>query len=228
MNYFVDRIHRLPRIWSNRELKKFAHLFKGDIVNVSAWKDIDKEGQHYRDYFSNASSYTITNYEAESRGFQGYENEHFLDLEDALPENLYRRFDVVFNHTTLEHIFHVNTAFKNLCDMSHDIVILILPFLQQYHSTYGDYWRFTPLAIKQLFATNDYSLLYQSFNSHKQASIYTFSIASRQPEKWQELFDFTFTVQDPLGKGHEPYVGYHAIPNSRHRVRSLIKRLTKL
>ncbi len=26
----IDRVHRLPRIWSNNELERFAHLFRGD------------------------------------------------------------------------------------------------------------------------------------------------------------------------------------------------------
>ena len=75
MNLFVDRIHRIPRIWSNQELKKFSHLFKGDVVNVSGWRDIDKEGLHYKDYFRNAKNYTITNFKADMRGYQGFKNE---------------------------------------------------------------------------------------------------------------------------------------------------------
>ncbi len=223
MKIFVDRIHRLPRIWSNRELEKFAHLFGGDVVNVSGWKDIDKEGRHYKDYFSKAGSYTITNYKSEARGFQGYSNEIFLDLEKDLPSDLYRRFDVVFNHTTLEHIYSVQKAFSNLCNLSRDIVILVLPFLQQYHSTFGDYWRFTPLAIKRMFEDNGYALLYQSFNSHKRSSVYTFTIASRNPEKWKGRFEWSFSCIDPHARGSEPYIGCHAIPNWGNRLRRFFR-----
>jgi len=224
MKIFVDRIHRLPRIWSNRELEKFAHLFGGDVVNVSGWKDIDKEGGHYKDYFSKASSYTITNYKSEARGFQGYSNEIFLDLEKDLSSDLYQRFDVVFNHTTLEHIYSVQKAFSNLCNLSRDIVILVLPFLQQYHSTFGDYWRFTPLAVKRMFEDNGFTLLYQSFNGHKRSSVYTFTIASRNPEKWKDRFDWSFSYVDPNGRGSEPFIGCHAIPNWGNKLRRLFKR----
>ncbi|MHB8536360.1 MAG: hypothetical protein ACYDBW_13085 [Sulfuricaulis sp.] len=224
MKLFVDRIHRLPRIWSNRELEKFAHVFGGDIVNVSGWQDIDKEGRHYKDYFINAKSYTITNFKSEARGFQGYDNEIFLDLELDLPANLHRRFDLVFNHTTLEHIYSVHKAFSNLCDLSRDTVILILPFLQQYHSTYGDYWRFTPLAIKKMFEDKGFTLLYQSFNSHKRSSVYTFTIASRTPEKWRDRFEWSFSCVDTKGGGSEPYIGCRAIPNWGNRLRRLFKR----
>ena len=50
---FKYRILRLTRIWSNQELRKFSHLFRGKVINVSGWKDCDKEGHIYRDYFSN-------------------------------------------------------------------------------------------------------------------------------------------------------------------------------
>lgn len=213
MNLLVDRIYRLPRIWSNKELKKFAHLFKGNIANVSAWQDFDKEGKKYRDYFVNANSYTITNYKTEARGYQGYKNEIFLNLEKKLPQDLIRRFDTVFNHTTLEHVYNVKKAFSNLCELSNDIVILVVPFMQQYHADYGDYWRFTPLLIKKMFAENSYDVIYQSFNNNIMSSVYTFTIASRSPDKWKEFFDWEFSYKDPKGKGPEPYIGCRAIPS---------------
>ncbi|MFP4348314.1 MAG: hypothetical protein ACOC23_02510 [Thermodesulfobacteriota bacterium] len=228
MIFFKDRIHRLPRVWTNRELKKFAHFFHGEIANVSGWKDIDKEGKRYRDYFINASAYTITNYKTDKRGFQGFKNEVFLDLEKTLPESLYQKFDVVFNHTTLEHIYNIKKAFQNLCNLSKDIVIIVVPFLQQYHSDYGDYWRFTPLAIQRMFRDNDFELLYQSFNSNKKTSVYIFTIASRNPEKWKDKFDWSFTCRDPKGKGVEPFIGCNAIPNTAHKYYRFFSRLMKL
>ena len=68
----VDRKFRLPRIWSNNELKKIAPLFEGDVVNVSGWQDKDKEGDEYKNYFKNKKSYTITNYKTEAMGFSGH------------------------------------------------------------------------------------------------------------------------------------------------------------
>ena len=225
MRLFIDRVHRLPRMWANRELEKCAHLFHGDVVNVSGWTDIDKEGRKYREYFFNSKSYTITNYKAEDRGFQGEEGELFLDLEKTLPTDLDRGFDVVFNHTTLEHIYDVQTAFSNLCSMSRDVVIVILPFLQQYHADYGDYWRFSPLAIKRMFEDNGFCLVYQSFNSHRASSVYTFSVASRNPEKWSGYFDWSFTVVDPRGRGPEPFIGCRAIGNWRNKVASVFNKI---
>lgn len=221
---FVDRVHRLPRLWSNRELKQVAHLFEGDIVNVSAWKDQDKEGGFYKDYFSNASSYSITNYKAEANGLQNKNHETYLDLENELPDYLESSFDVVFNHTTLEHVFEVRKSFSNLCLMSRDVVITVLPFMQQYHAHYGDFWRFSPELVKRLFAENGFELVYQSFNNHKAASVYLFSIASKKPEQWSKHFpDWVYTCKDARTILQEPYAGCHAIPNRVFRLWLRIK-----
>src|SRR5262245_10738440 len=104
----VDRKFRVPRIWSNAELRKICSLVDGAVVNVSGWKDEDKQGGHYRDYFPRATSYSISNWRADARGFQGdIANEFFLDLEEPLEPSLKRKFDVVFNHTVLEHVFSI-------------------------------------------------------------------------------------------------------------------------
>ncbi len=180
-----DRKFRLPRKWSNRELKKFAPLFRGKIINVSAWKDQDKEGRRYKDYFKNASEYWISNYYSEFRGFQGnLEKEIFLDLAVPLPVELENQFDVVFNHTTLEHIFDIFTAFRNLCRLTKDILIIVVPFLQEQHENFGDYWRFTPTALRELMHRNNLEMIYINFNDADNTSIYLFAIGSKSPEKW--------------------------------------------
>jgi len=216
MKYFVDRKFELPRIWSNDELKKVAHLFTGDVLNASAWKDDDKQGVKYKDYFRNARSYTMSNFKSEVRGYQGSENEFFLDLSKELDQDLIGKFDIVFNHTTLEHIYEVKKAFKNLCLLSKDIVIIVVPFLQQMHSDYGDYWRFSPLGIKKLFEENGLSLQYLSFNNHKNTSVYVFAIASKSPEKWEGRIDNSFSIgcKNVFLDTCESYVGCRSISNS--------------
>jgi hypothetical protein len=212
---FPDRKYRVPRLWSNAKLRKFAPLFTGDIVNVSAWTDSDKEGKKYRHYFCNASSYHLTNYLPETCGLQGYPNEIFLDLTEKLAPEHERSFDVVFNHTTLEHIFEVQTAFENLCRISRDIVILVVPFLQPMHSSYGDYWRFTPQTIKRLFAKHGYNILHLSANDHKHTSVYLFCIASRQPEKWKNKipYNFDYTCRPSCFSSKNSMTGCRAVTN---------------
>lgn len=187
----VDRKFRLPRIWSNQELKKVAHLFDGKVINVSAGEDIDKQGKTYNQYFINASEFWLSNYSPGSfRGYEGRSNEHLIDLEKPLNEDLKGEFDVVFNHTTLEHIFDVFTAFRNLCDLSKDVVILVVPFAQEQHEAkdFFDYWRFTPTCLRELFKRNGFSVVYESSNNDFNAGTYLFTIASRKPEKWSEKF----------------------------------------
>lgn len=210
------RTHRIPRIWSNQELSKFGQLFTGDIVNVSAWKDEDKEGRRYADYFPNKSSYTLTNFDPDKRGFQGLPGEIFLNLEQPLPEDLVDRFDVVFNHTTLEHVYGFQTAFRNLCRMSRDAVVIVVPFVQQMHGHYGDFWRFSPEAVVRMFGEQELSVAYLSFNNHPRASVYVFAIAVRDKEKWQQHFPFTVDLVDPKFKHlNEPFAGCNAITDSR-------------
>ena len=178
----------VPRRWSNAELRRFAPLFGGAAVNVSAWEDRDKEGDFYRNYFRSASSWSITNFGTEQGTLQGADNEIFLDLEAALPADLSRKFATVFNHTTLEHIWDFRRAFRNLCAMSSDIVIIVLPWLQPQHADYGDYWRFSPQSTIRLFEEEGFEPLYLSWTQEPNAAVYIFAIASRQPGKWHTHF----------------------------------------
>ena len=222
----MDRIHALPRIWSNAELRRFAHLFRGDIVNVSAWRDEDKEGGTYARYFRNAASYRKTNYLPEQRGHQGTADEIFLDLAAALPPDLDRGFDVVFNHTTLEHVFDFRKAFANLCRMSRDAVILVVPWMQQMHSQYGDYWRFSPLAIDRLFTEEGFRTAYLSFNRQPRTSVYVFAIATLHPDRWRDDFDFKVEFADPDAAyvTKEPFAGCNVImPPVLRRLKRRVK-----
>lgn len=218
MGFLSDRISRVPRRWSNDELRKIAPWFEGDVVNVSGWKDSDKQGAHYRDYFSKARSYSITNYRAEARGFQGQPGEIFLDLSGQLPSELAGKFDVVFNHTVLEHIYECRVAFANLAKMSRDIVIVVVPFVQQFHSTYGDFWRFTPLTMQRLYEDNGMSMLRCTFNEHWMSSVYLFAVGTKHPDRWRDRFEGGTAVT--TGPDGSP-VGGHVIP---HALRSLFSR----
>lgn len=184
MHPLTDRKYLLARYWSNRELRRVAPKLAGDVVNVSGWDDRDKQGGHYEQYFSAATSYHRTNYGG-FRGFQGDSGEIKLDLTEDLPEELHGRFDVVFNHTVLEHIFDVNKAFANLCRMSRDAVVIVVPFSQVQHESesYGDYWRFTPTCLRRLFEVNGMEVIYESESPHRDAAIYLLFVASRQPER---------------------------------------------
>ncbi len=174
------------RAWSNVELKKFCNFFGGDIVNISGWEDKDKQGGHYKDYFPKKTSYTVSNYTpSHSKNDQ---TEIILDLEKPLDKKLKRKFDVVFSHTNLEHIFDAFTAFKNHCEMSKDIVIVIVPFIQQQHETeeFKDYWRYTPSCLRELFKRNGLGTIYEAFNDEPNTVNYLLFVGSRNPKKWKK------------------------------------------
>ncbi len=180
------------RNWSNYELARFGHLFKGDIVNVSGWLDSDRSGsgKKYIEYFPNHASYSITNYPG-ARGLEESPKSIPLDLEQKTPLELNNRFDVAFNHTTLEHIFDVTTAIKSLACLSRDIIILVVPFIQPQHyddGSYGDYWRFTPMLLDRLFGMRGFKTVYVSANEQNWFPVYIFYIASRYPERWTAKF----------------------------------------
>lgn len=174
-------------MWSNQELRRLAPLCSGVVANVSAGDDVDKEGAVYRDYFKQSDEYWLTNYAARDyRGFKDRPNEIALDLTAPLRADLHGRFDVVFNHTTLEHVFDVFTAFDNLCLMTRDLVILVVPFCQVQHENegYEDFWRFTPTCLRALFQRQNLSVVYEAANSDFNAAVYILMVASRQPERW--------------------------------------------
>ena len=215
----LDRKFRLPRIWSNKILEKYSHRFTGEIINISGWKDEDKEGRKYSEYFSNASSYTISNFKGE-RGLSGLNNEVFLDLESDMIKNYKNRFDVCFNHTTLEHIYNFQKAFDNICLMSRDIVILVLPFAQMVHETdsFGDYWRFTPTAINRMFHENKMGILLSAYNNNCNSGLYTITIASKKPDKWKNIISF---------RENENILGYRIGLRVHQRIKTFFKRIAK-
>ena len=211
----TDRKFRLARHWSNRELRRIAPLFAGDIVNVSAGENVDKEGSTYDLYFTNRHSFCLTNYAPGAfRGFQGREHEFLVDLSQNLPAELEGRFDVALNHTVLEHVFDVRLAFRNLCRLSRDVVIVVVPFAQVQHGSSGDedYWRLCPAGLRQLFRENNLEVIYEACNTDENAAIYLFFVGSRHPDRWREHMP----PYQPVAAAGD-WIGY--VPPSRHSSR---------
>ncbi len=190
----MDKKYRTARIWSNKTLRKYAHFFTGSVVNVSGWRDEDKQGALYSSYFVNADSYSITNYGGkcgDSEGRLSYP-EYSLDLTQPLPDILKLKFDVAFNHTTLEHIYENRIAFKNICDMAREAVIIVVPWVQQVHTVEGvfsDYWRFSPYAMEKMFSENGFSMIVCEHNNEFNSAVYLFCIGIRNSKlsKFSEI-----------------------------------------
>jgi hypothetical protein len=200
-----EGVFRKPRLRTNVILERFAHMFSGKIINVSGSSDSDKNsslydyyvgnydsGKKYKEYFINSDSYTVSNYPNDKTEYSLDKTDMiFLDLEETLSEKTYMKYDVVFNHTVFEHIFDIFTAFKNLCLLSNDIVIFVVPQFQRihdYHRGYKDYWRFTPFAVDKLFEESGFTVLYRETTVGFSESMYLFYIATRNPNKWKDKF----------------------------------------
>lgn len=216
----TEGVFRTPRLKTNKILKRFSHLFNGEIINVSGSSDNDKNssfkdyyfgnydaGDRYKDYFVNANSYTVSNYPLDKTEYSlDKTNMVFLDLEEKIPNEYINKYDVVYNHTVFEHIFDIFTAFKNLCSMSNDIVIFIVPQSQQIHDYargYKDYWRFTPFAVDKLFEQNGFTVLYRETTVGFSESMYLFYIASKKPKKWIDKFIKVEKVEDYLTRNND-------------------------
>ncbi|WP_413683547.1 hypothetical protein [Prochlorococcus sp. MIT 1011] len=199
--FSTGRDYREARIWSNTVLRKVGYLFKGNIVNISGWKDEDKQGGFYKNYFPNSKSYSITNYGEGVRG-DLEDGQMQLDLESKLPKELIDYADVVFNHTTLEHVFDIFTAFRNLSLMTNDILILVVPAIQEEHysDSLGDYWRFMSGSILKLLEKNKLTPLTFTSTPYRNCSIYHFIIASKKPERWKNKLSI---IESSINEGSE-------------------------
>jgi hypothetical protein len=194
-NRVLDARFLNARKYSNLLLRQYAPLFSGSVINVSGWNDTDREGGNYRDYFPNKKEYTVSNFSTAERGVGSMKGsgvrEIVLDLNAPLPEQYKRSFDVVFNHTTLEHIENAEIAFRNLAEMSRDALILVVPAMQNFHivKSYGDYWRMTPLAIGKFMLRYGFEPLVLVSNEQPFTPIYAFAIGVRDPKKYRGKID---------------------------------------
>ncbi len=204
-----------PREFSNAMLKYYAPLFTGSIINVSGWKDGDFEHGCYVNYFTKADKYSVSNAPTSSKGIGSLPNEIAIDLSVPIDSTLHKQFDVVFNHTTLEHIFELDVAFTNLCALSKDVVILVVPTLQHIHFNdgYGDYNRLTPMGIVKYFEKNGFETLVLRSNEQQFSPMYCFAIAVRPESKHKSHIekDLDFSMGGELygSKVHNDKVGRH-------------------
>ena len=193
---------RAARVWSNREIALIAPRITGDVVNVSAWEDRDKEGRQYRDYFSAAASYETTNHEG-WRG-EGVCANHVLDLQDPAPDELVERYDLVFNHTTLEHIFDIHQAFRTMASMSRDAMLVIVPFMQHLHGPEdGDFWRPSPYAMRRLHQNAGLKVIREAAGPKGAKVRYLSYFSSKNPDRWkgsglESEGDCEAVLRDPL------------------------------
>lgn len=174
------------REWSNGELRKVAKMLGSytSVLNISGWKDLDKEGGTYRDYFDKDCKYLISNYSRDQqRG--GIDGDNFaLNLDEELDPGLEGSFDCALSHTVLEHIEDPVFAFKQMAKVTSDVLITVVPFKQKVHfedGQYGDYFRFGPMIMRAMYQREGFELLYESYTPRPSLDVYMFHVGVKRP-----------------------------------------------
>jgi hypothetical protein len=184
--------HTSARAYSNNLLRQYLKSLGGDIINVSGWMDCDREGGRYADYYGTVRSYTISNIGGH-RGMPTAKDPTkswlFLNLEAPLPCEFQQKYDAVFCHTVLEHVFETKLALTNIATLSRDIVILVVPFSQSVHysESYSNYVRLSPYYLDRFFREEGFSTLMCDANDEPFTTVYVTFIASRYPNRHPEF-----------------------------------------
>ncbi len=127
-------------------LKNYSPLRFFQIMEIKKLK-VDSD---FLDLGSADSATNVTNY-LETRSSRAYanlskdiKNENFIDLE-KYPNELKKKFKIIFLMNVLEHIKNINNCFKNIDDILEEEGILYgsTPFFFHIHKSPNDYFRFT-------------------------------------------------------------------------------------
>ena len=87
------------------------------------------------------------------------------------------KFDAVFNHTTLEHVYDFQQAFRHLCELSK--ISSLLSFCNATDTSNCRFWRLlapTTMTIARLFLENGFEPLVIKCNDQPFAPVYCFAI----------------------------------------------------
>lgn len=84
--------------------------------------------------------------------------ERIVDLNDPLPDDLRRRFDLVIDPGTCEHCFNVGMAFRNVCEAVRlgGYLLHVAPLTFINHG----FWNFSPTVYPDYFEANGFALLH--------------------------------------------------------------------
>jgi hypothetical protein len=170
------------RTYSNVCLKRILTLLNvTSVLNVSGWDDGDKEGGRYADYFSQkVDKYEVSHFENDYLRSDTDISKLVIDLEDINYQAV-EKFELVFSHTVLEHVFDQHNAFRIMCSLAEKYVVGVVPMINVLHweETYGDYWRFTPHGIRKLFENNGFKLVHLEIGPTSSISQYIIFIGAR-------------------------------------------------
>lgn len=136
-----------------------------------------------------------------------HEVEEILDLNQCLPQDLEKQFDLVLDSSCLEHCFNVAQAFKNICEMTAlgGHVITIAPIYLFNHG----YYNINPIMHQDGFSQNGFTVVSQHLINNNGAVVTGFSAKKTPPRqifiltvatKTQEV-EFRYPIQTHKGLG---------------------------
>jgi hypothetical protein len=170
------------RTYSNVCLKRILALLNvKSVLNVSGWDDGDKEGGRYSDYFSQkVNKYEVSHFEDDYLRSDTDLSKIVINLEDVDYQAV-KKFELVFSHTVLEHVFDQQNAFRIMCSLAEKYVVGVVPMINVLHweKTYDDYWRFTPHGIRKLFENNEFKLVHLEIGPTLSISQYIIFVGAR-------------------------------------------------
>lgn len=175
------------RTWSNDEIGTVLGRITNynRVINVSGWKDDDKEGRKYQSYFKrDLEKYDISNYTSDNAKGLSSPNDIELDISGYLPSELIEHYDFVFNHTVLEHVENPVFAFQQISKLTSDLLLTVVPWKQELHfipNSFGDYYRFSPMIMRKLYQDNGFTVLYESFSPNYSPVTYLIYLGSKKP-----------------------------------------------
>ena len=138
------------RALSNNLLRKWCPKVTGDVLSIGSGDDADRQGSHYRDYFTSASSYTT------SEVVEGCD----LVLDVMNPGKLGRKWDAIFCSGVLEHVNDPDAALDGMKSLlrKKGTLLLGVPFRQAIHRAPEDFWRWTEHGLRVILERHGYTV----------------------------------------------------------------------
>ncbi len=140
------------RAQSNKILRDWCADITGAVLSIGSGGDIDKQGGHYRCYFSSASLYVTSDVRPSMGCDLVVDARDMNGIESAA-------FDAVFCSGVLEHVDDCFAAVREVFRVlkSGGVFLVGVPFNQPLHRAPEDFWRFTEFGLRHLL--NDFRVV---------------------------------------------------------------------
>jgi SAM-dependent methyltransferase len=177
---FAGRIATLGRQTISVSGGEFARLLaeRGGSPQTIASPRVDDRTLFTALGFSEVASIDYSDYEGAT---------HIFDLNQPdLPEKLKGQFDVVLDSGTLEHVFHVPNALKNICAMVKVGGRIIMQTPSSNHFDHG-FYMFSPTLFFDYFTANRFAIDTLHVIRYSPDPAQQWDVYQYQPGKWDDL-----------------------------------------